>query len=851
MPSPKSEHAGSEKNGSDQEATDQANAGDSQTPDNQASRNRSPKPPGATNRLKSAFIDLMLNWPKLILTGFLILVALLGWQSRNFEIDASPDTLLTQGNELYIQTQDVNQRYAPQEFLLLTYEPTAHPLYSEQTFDNVRALTDAVQAMERVESVRNMLNVPLFANVDTVRDVSGDLEDMTINAGEFTIEQIQQEFADHPVYEDLLVNSEQTATALQILFRSDERLQEINGRINDLNSASVERTLSDEEEQERQSLVDEREPLEKALEETRIEEIDQLRAIAAEYADEANIRLGGVHVIAYQLVEIISNDLTVFGAAIALMICLVLLILFRSVRWILIPVVCCICSVLPTIGLFALLGMKATVISANFIALQLILTLAIVIHLIVQYRQFAEGDNSLTQRELVRATLQEKMGPCFFAGITTSVGFAALIFSGIQPVISFGWMMITAMAVSIVVSLILFPVLIELLPREKVRKDLSPLTGLVKLFQAMVLRFRAVVIVLCLLILGVGVSGAMQLSVENSFINYFKPSTQIYQELAYIDQEFGGTTPLDVIYQLPEQPDNADIVMTAGSVLSMQQIQNRLERYEATGRILSPVNLTDLAREVNNDRPLTEYELTALYWMMDESFRDDLIGSFFNEDDNEVRFNIWVEDLTEGLNRADLLQNVKNDMSELGIDESEYQLTSLFMLYQDIMQKLADSQVTTLAIVYIALTLAFLLIFKSLGVALVAIAPNIMSTAAIFGVMGWVGLPLDLMTITIAAIVMGIAVDDTIHYVHRYLAELKKEGDAAEAVKRSHATVGMAMLYTSLLIGAGFSMLAFSDFVPSVVFGLLTALAMLLALLADLCLLPLLLSRFIKPAAQQ
>ncbi len=801
---------------------------------------------GLFDNFKAGFIEVMLNWPKTILAGFLILVAVLGWQARHFEIDASPDTLLTQGNELYIQTQDVNQRYAPQEFLLLTYEPTAHPLYSEQTFASVRALTGAVLAMERVESVRNMLNVPLFANVDGVQDVSGDLANMTINDGDFRMQQIEGEFADHPIYTDLLINREQTATALQILFRTDPRLQALNARINTLNRASVDRALTPEELDERQSLIEEREPIEQTLEQTRINEIDQLRALAADHANEANIRLGGVHVIAYQLIEIISNDLIVFGAAIALMICLVLLILFRSLRWVLIPVVCCLCSVLPTMGLLALFGMKATVISANFIALQLILTLAIVIHLIVQYRQFAEQDSDLGQRALVRATLTEKMGPCFFAGMTTSVGFASLIFSGIQPVMAFGWMMIIAMAVSIVVSLILFPVLVELLPRENVRKDLSPLVALVRGFRALVLKYQAVVVVLCVLILALGVSGAMRLSVENSFINYFKPSTQIYQELAYIDQSFGGTTPLDIIYTLPEQPDDPDIVMSAESVLSMQRIQNRLARYDATGRILSPVNMTDLAREVNGDRPLTEYELTALYWMMDESFRDDLIGTFFNEENNEVRFNVWVEDLTEGLNRAGLLQSIKTDMSALGVEESDYQLTNLFMLYQDIMQQLADSQITTLAIVYMALTLTFLLIFKSLTVALVAIAPNLLSTAAIFGVMGWAGLPLDLMTITIAAIVMGIAVDDTIHYVHRYLAELQRGGDSGEAVTRSHATVGVAMLYTSLLIGAGFSMLAFSDFVPSVVFGLLTALAMMLALLADLCLLPLLLNRFVR-----
>lgn len=805
----------------------------------------SPQPPKTfAGRLKTGFINTMLGWPKLILALFLVVVAAIGWHAPDFEIDASPETLLTQGNELYIQTQAVNERYAPQEFLLLTYEPTAHELFSEQTFTSVRSLSESILQLDRVVSVRNMLNVPLFANVTNVQDVSGDLANMTINDGEFDMAQIREEFADHPIYTNLLVNEEQTATALQIMFQPDERLREITARVNTLSNASLERELSAEEERELEALRLEREPIESALEQTRINEIDQIRAIAADYANEADIHLGGVHVIAYQLIEIITNDLVIFGAAIALMICLMLLILFRSLRWILIPVVCCICSVLPTIGLFALLDIKATVISANFVALQLIMTLAIVIHLIVQYREIAGDNPDMKQRDLIAGTLEAKIGPCFFAGITTSIGFASLLFSGIQPVISFGWMMIIAMFFSIFVSLVLFPVLVEILPRAKNRKDLALLTGLVEGFRRLVAGHGVVIVVMSLAVLAAGITGAMRLSVENSFINYFKQSTQVYQELAYIDQEFGGTTQLDIIYTLPHQSEDPDIVMSAQSVLMMQRIQNRMDRYAATGRILSPVNMTDLAREVNNDRPLTEYELTALYWMMDESFRDDLVGSFFDEDSNEVRFNIWVEDLTEGFNRSDFLESVRNDMSELGIEESEYQLTNLFMLYQDIMDQLADSQITTLAIVYIALTLTFMVIFQSVKVALVAITPNILSTAAIFGVMGWAGLPLDLMTITIAAIVMGIAVDDTIHYVHRYLAELKK-GTAQQAIATTHHTVGMAALYTSLLIGAGFSMLAFSDFVPSVVFGLLTALAMVLALLAALCLLPLLLGRFV------
>lgn len=186
-------------------------------------------------------------------------------------------------------------------------------------------------------------------------------------------------------------------------------------------------------------------------------------------------------------------------------------------------------------------------------------------------------------------------------------------------------------------------------------------------------------------------------------------------------------------------------------------------------------------------------------------------------------------------------------MAELQVPPDDYTLTNLFVLYQDLLERLFRSQILTLGIVYAVLALAFLAIFRSVTIALIALAPNVLATLAVPGFMGWLRIPLDFMTITIASIAMGIAVDDTIHYIHRYREELR-DGPADRAVTRSHGTVGYAVLYTSLIIVLGFSLLAFSDFVPSVLFGLLTALAMTLALVFALTVLPALLSRFAKSA---
>ena len=793
----------------------------------------------STNKFTTAYANLLLRHPVIILILCLGLTLALGSQAPRFTIDASPDSLLTKDNVLYTQTQLVNERFSPQEFLLVTYEPHTYPLLSEETFGTLKEISNALLALERVESVRSIINVPVFANSPGLLSANTDLSSLTIESGNYDLASLTEEFTDHPIYENLLLNEDLSATALQVLFRSNPELRQLNSQINALNSLYQAGTLSEDDAERLELLKEQADPLVRELNQTREAEIEAIRDIIAEFDNDATIHMGGVHVLADQLIQIITSDLVVFGTAIGIGICLMLSVLFRAWRWVLIPVICCVCSVVATMGLFAMLDIRATVISSNFIALQLILTLAIVIHLIVQFRESAAADSGASEPDLITSTLQQKMGPCFFAGITTSVGFGSLIFSGIQPIIAFGWMMIIAMSFSIAVSLILFPALLAILPAHTQRDEFKFVDKFAAGLAWSSLHGRYVVLILSLAVLAFSVLGILRLDVENSFINYFRKSTLVHQELAYIDQEFGGTTPLDLVYTTTNRSDNPDILMTAETVQTLQLIQFRLEEHAAIGRILSPVNLTDLASQLN-DAPLTEYELTAAYWLMDADFREDLLGAFYDEDSGQARMNIWIQDLTEGLNRQQLLADIRNDMQEIGIAQSDYTLTNMLVLYQDILQRLFSSQILTLGLVFGVLTLVFLLIFHSLRLALIAMIPNVLPTLVVLGFMGWMQIPLDLMTITIAAISMGIAVDGTIHYIHRFLEEREKH-DYPEAVKRTHASVGIAIFYTTVLVVTGFSMLAFSDFVPTILFGLLISLAMLLAILGDLCLLPVLL----------
>jgi hypothetical protein len=789
-------------------------------------------------------INHILAYPKTVLGIFLVCVGALGWQAQHFEIDASAETLLTKNNELYIQTRVMDERFSPQEFLLIGYKPKNHPVLSEKTFNDLRALSAELEELDRVESVRSIINVPFFLLMDNGLSSGQDASEWTLEKKNFSITELQEALLNHPIYEELLINREQTATAIQVLFKTDKELADIQTQITRLQENMLHGRLSDKDEETIEKLQALAEPIQEQLDNIRIDEIQEIRQLISTYEDDAEIYLGGVHVLGFQLIQIIKNDLIVFGGLIAGIICLIIFLLFRKPRWVAITIICCACSVLATMGLLGILGIKTTVISSSFVALQLILTLAIVIHLIVQYREYSSAHPDWNQLELVRQTFLRKVKPCLYAGITTAIGFASLLFTDIQPVISFGWMMIIAMLFSLGVSLILFPALLAILPREPAATHPRLIHGILKIITPVVQKRGTIILVSSALILVSAGTGLFRLDVENSFLNYFRDSTQVYKELSFIDRELGGSTPLDLIYTIPDAQKDKNLILTADTVQQLQRIQAALSQYEAVGKQLSIVNFTELAKKINDNKPLTEYELTVIYKTIENTLRKDLLGSFLSPEHSQIRISIRIQDTTENLDRTKLIADIKQDMQELGIPEEQYVLTSLFVLYQDILQRLFRSQLISFGFVYITLTLTFFAIFRSIRIALIGIAANIFSVLVVLGVMGWLKIPLDLMTITIASIAMGIAVDDAIHYIQRYLEEIE-EVPSDEAIANTHFSVGYAMIYTSLIIIIGFSLLAFSDFMPSVLFGLLTGLAMAIALLANLLMLPVLLKNFV------
>ncbi len=779
-----------------------------------------------------------------ILICFAVLSVFMAWHARNFKIDASADTLLVKDNKHYIQSQIADQRYNPEEFILIAFKPNSGEIFSESTLDLITTISQDILTIDRVDKVNSIANVPIFLAADSL---SSNIDPAAISweTQRFSAEKMAYYLNGHPLYQGLLFNEERDALAMQVTFKDNDKNSQLSRDITDIRKHLLKRDLNEEEQKKLEALKEEKDEIDQKLNTTRTQEIEKIQSILSRYENEGAFHMGGNNLLAYQLISIIKSDLTIFGGVIVIIITLLLSFLFRHWLWVTLPLLCCAVSVTLTLGFLALLGLKVTVISANVIALQIILTLAVIIHLIVHYQEKSQN-NRIHHMDCVLQTIKEKAKPCFYAGLTTAIGFGSLIFSGVQPVISFGWMMVVAMSISIAVSLVLFPAMLILLSKQILpsqshiflRKVLAYLANLVE-------RRGKALLVASALVLAVGIIGSFRLTAENSFLNYFRASTDVYQQLSYIDKEFGGSTPFDILYTIPEHEKDKNLVLTAQSIASIRTVHDVLENHPAVGNVTSVADFTRIAQEVR-EKPLTEYELSALYHALDPDLKQRIFGGYYNHEAQQARISARVIDTTEDLDRAEMLTTLKQQLKDAGVEEDEVLMTNLFVLYQDILARLVSSQIYTLALVYLAMAAVLFIVFSSLKIALIALAPNIVTTATVMGTMGLFGIPLDLMTITIAAVAMGISVDDTIHYIHRYLLENEKTG---QAIAATNGSVGFALMYTTTVIVIGFIALVFSDFIPSVIFGWLTGLAMLIALISDMTLLPVLLKRFIGKAA--
>lgn len=819
----------------------------------------------------SFFFDRMvLRYPKTIILCLLIVVGFLGYQARRFRLDASAETLVLENDESLRYSRIISSRYGQRSFLILTYNPKG-AMFSLQTLNTLGQLRDNLLSLEDVESVLSILNVPLLESPPvSIKELTGDLPTLTSLAANMRMAGI--ELSRSPLYQNLLISSDLKTTALLVYLSDDDIYGGLLERRNKLRHKKDTGSLTPAEHTELRSLIEQYRQRKDRLRTRRHQNIMAIRAIMDNYRGDAELFLGGVGMIADDMITFVKKDLKVFGLGVLLFLILMLFIIFRRKRWIFLPILCCMVSVVCMIGLLGWFGWEVTVISSNFISLQLIITLAIVIHLIVRFRELLAKNPQAPTRQLIFDTVRFKLKPCVYAVLTTIAGFASLVLCDILPVIMFGWMMIAGLIVSLIVTFLFFPAVLMLMPRVKPPSKQEWHFSLTSILARFTERRGTLIVVISGLLLVGSLIGISRLNVENSFINYFHKTTEIYRGMKVIDQKLGGTTPLDIVIDFEQTGTEAAPAETVAAesedasdefdefdefdeydeaatdekywfnsakMERVKEVHNYLDNLPETGKVLSLATLLAITEKLNNGKPLDSLELALLYSETPDKFKTILVNPYVSVEHNQVRFWVRVRDSEKSLKRNELLIKIKKDLTGMmKLNEENIHLSGMLVLYNNMLQSLFNSQILTLGITVLLLTGMFLVLFRSLKIALIAMLPNVLSVTVVLGVMGWLNIPLDMMTITIAAISIGIAVDNTIHYIHRFKDEFQKERNYLNTMHRCHRSIGHAMYYTSITIIIGFSILAMSNFIPSVYFGLLTGLAMLMALLGALTLLP-------------
>jgi len=783
--------------------------------------------------LAQMYQNFVLKKPKVIFILLIISILSFGYFSKDFRLDASSETLLIDGDPDLAYLQEVSERYGSKEFLILTYTPN-DGMVTDSSINNLLSLKYKIQSLNWVHSVITLLDIPLLNNSDA--PLQERLEGFkTLKDEEVDRERGFSEILNSPVFRNFVISEDGKTSGIIVNIKQNKNLEDIESKSRE----EIENYKDQIKKQNHQNIL-------------------EIRQVIQSYGDVGKIYLGGIPMIADDMMTFIKSDIIVFGIGVLLFIIATLWFVFRNLIWIIVPISSCFFSVIIMMGLLGLLGWKVTVISSNFIALMLILTMAMNIHMSTRFLQLKKNFPTKSNFEIISLTTSKMFWPILYTALTTILAFLSLIFSEIKPIIDFGWMMTFGLITSFIITFTLLPTLLSFTSARNValKKEqdskVTSILGSISLNNKFTI-FSATGIIIILSVLGIS-----KLEVENSFINYFDKNTEIYKGMKLIDEELGGTTPLEVILKFPkkeekkseeddefedwgdeEDANDEKYWFTKDKVDRITSVHNYLDSLPQVGKVLSFSSIIDVATQLNNNNPLGTLEMGVLYSKIPKSIKTEIIDPYLSIENNEARISLRIIDSQENLRRNDLINKINFDLeNELGLEKDDYKLAGVLILFNNLLQSLFKSQILTLGLVMIGIFSMFIILFRNIKLSLIGVVPNFIAAFFILGIIGLLGIPLDMMTITIAAITIGIAVDNSIHYIYRFKEEFNKLKDYNKTLKTCHSTVGVAILNTSITIVFGFSILVLSKFIPTIYFGMFTGLAMLLAMISVLTLLP-------------
>ncbi len=799
----------------------------------------------------------VIDYPKLTLFLITIILCFSLYQSKNFNLDASSDALLLEGDKDLKYLREINERYGSKDFLVLTYSPVLS-FTEKETILNLQLLKSKIEKLTWVDSVITVIDVPLLKSTDE------NLMDRLKNYKTLAYPEIDrkrgfEEIVNSPIYKDYVISKDGKTSGIVVYLKKDERLEEYIKVKEKYFNQSIDQGLSKEEKTNYKKFLKEYEQYKNLYNVRNHQNISEIRDVINKYGENAKIHLGGIPMIADDMMSFIKSDIIVFGIGVFFFIVLTLWFIFKNIKWVFMPLLGCTASVIIMIGLLGLIGWKVTVISSNFIALMLILNMAMNIHVTVRYLQLKKEFPDLKKSDAVLEASKKMMLPILYTVLTTICAFLSLIFSGIKPIIDFGWMMTLGLLVSLVVTFFLLPSLLSVFSLENEINIKNTEKSLITSILGSIAKKSSVILFgATFLIIIASFVGILKLEVENSFINYFDKETEIYKGMKKIDEDLGGTTPLNVIIKFPvkknelenddefseweEDTENNEekskYWFTRDKMDKILKVHDYLDSLPEIGKVLSFGSILRVAEDLNK-KELQSLEIAVLYSKIPEEIKKEIITPYISVEKDEARISVRVKDSLKELKRNDLIKKIDTELhTKLGFEKEEYKLAGVLILFNNLLQSLFKSQILTLGIVMLGIFAMFFLLFRNPILSAIGVIPNFIAAFFILGIIGLMSIPLDMMTITIAAITIGIAVDNSIHYIYRFKEEFKKINDYNKTIDRCHSTVGIAILNTSITIVFGFSILVLSNFIPTIYFGIFTGIAMLLAMISVLTLLP-------------
>lgn len=796
-----------------------------------------------------------LNYPLMILAVLLVMVAVAIVYVGEFKFDASEDTLVAEGDPELAYYREVSQSFGGDEFLIMTYTPESGDLITPANLQHIEVLTDRLLALEGVRGVTSILDVPLLESPPMpLSEMAENI--VTLRSPDANLDMAARELTQSPLFSELLISVDGDSTAIRIDLKPFPEVAELRSNRNRL------RRMVDPSNEDQRRLASVEQEFDTAYEHSlnqRDATLEQIRGIRDSLGDDVTAYLGGVPLVASDMIAYVKSDIVKFGSAVVLLVAIMLFLIFRRMRWVVVPLLTTAVSVLMTVGLLGFMGQATTVISSNFISLLAIITISFTIHLIARYRELRALTPDARHTDLVKDAMVDKFPPCAYTAITTMVAFGSLTTSEIVPVMDFGWIMCAGILISFVVTYSLFAAILLLLPKGKPASTLHSEPVFTRLLSYISSRHTVPVLIAAALSFLIAGIGASQVSLDNRFIEYFRSDTEIHKGMAYIDEHLGGTIPLDVILSFPPYADQADDAgddfftetedayperywFTSDKIRHVRQVHEYLESRPEIGKVISLSTMERIARTFNDGEALGGLEMAYALGQIPEEFRQDLIDPYASPQSGLMRISARIHETHANFTYDQLIEDIRTfAREELDMPPETTRVTGMAVLFNGMLEHLFDSQRSTILFVVGFTGLMFLVLLRSLMLAVLGLVPNVLAAVTILAFMGFVGIPLDIMTITIAAIIIGIGVDDAIHYLHRFKSEFVETGDVKAAVRNSHNSIGDALYYTTFTVVIGFSVLAFSSFVPTIYFGVLTALAMVLALLANLTVLPALL----------